>query len=773
MTTTRKVCIHGHYYQPPRVDPWLRELLPEGSAAPGLNWNQRILEESYAPLAWARRRDAQGRITDLVNCYAWTSFNFGPTLLSWLEQADPACYARILDADRQSLERWGHGNALAQCYHHIIMPLASPLDKEAQLAWTAADFRVRYRRDPEGLWLSEAAVDMPTLEAVAQAGFRFVVLAPRQARAVADMDGANQRDVDETSLDIREPYAAALSSGRELAVFFYHGPISQAVAFERLLEDGERYFQRITQAADRGLLCVATDGETYGHHFSFGEMALAYVLEQIRRGRDGLSLTNFAAYLADNPPARRILLHEPSSWSCVHGVERWRSDCGCADGGHPGWNQRWRGPLRDALHRNKQRVDEHYFTVGRGCFTDPRQALLDYGRVLAHGVSRTDFLDQHATPGLSPEERKTAVNLLAMQEWAMCSLASCAWFFDEISRVEPLNAMAYALRSMELAQSTGSGDWSPDFVRIMAAAESNIPGKGTGADLWGTHVLPRSMNLASWTQLGLLMDGVDEDGPVLSRDHGRSIQRNWLGAELVLEPELEPGPDGPEVRGRGRLTWSDTGVAEAFSWSWKAEQVERGVGVVTVNTPEGAVHSCSVADLAWNRRELVSLALLERQTQAWWLGQLRFARSASGHFQGYQEDQHRPIREDVWMLNLPALAWAVLVLGRGADDQEEFLSFLRTNWRPLREFDIRLAGHLLELLSFEQPDWAEAGQILERIVALAVPLNLWVVENRLWELSRKFPEAAGLARKLGIHPQTEAPRGIGTTGIAGETGRLR
>ncbi|PTN39111.1 hypothetical protein C6366_00270 [Desulfonatronum sp. SC1] len=769
--TTRKVCIHGHYYQPPRVDPWLRELLPEGSAAPGLNWNQRILEESYAPLAWARRRDAQGQITDLINCYAWTSFNFGPTLLSWLEQADPACYARILDADRQSLERWGHGNALAQCYHHIIMPLASPLDKEVQLAWTAADFRVRYGREPEGLWLSEAAVDTPTLEAVAQAGFRFVVLAPRQARAVADLDGANQRDVDESSLDISEPYAAALPSGRELSVFFYHGPISQAVAFERLLEDGGRYFQRINQAAGRGLLCVATDGETYGHHFSFGEMALAYVLEQIRQGREGLELTNFAAYLAVNPPTRRILLHEPSSWSCVHGVERWRTDCGCADGGHPGWKQRWRGPLREALHSNKQRVDEHYFIAGRRCFVDPRRALLDYGRLLAGGVSRSDFLDQHAAPGLSSREEATAVNLLAMQEWAMCSLASCAWFFDEISRVEPLNAMAYTLRSMELARSTGARDWSPDFVRIMAAAMSNIPGKGTGADLWRTHVLPRSMTLASWTLLGLLMDGENGEQAHADRDSGRRIQRTWVGAQLVLDLDRTSEADGAEVRGSGQLTSSNTGAVESFSWRWKPEH--SGRVCVIVGTPEGAVDSCSIADLAWNRRELISLAWLERRTQAWWDGQLRFANSALVQFQGWQEDQHLPVREDVWLLHLPGLAWAELVLGRTADDQEEFHAFLRTNWRPLREFDIRLTGHILELLASEQPEWTEAGHIIDRLAVLGLPLNLWAVENRLWELNQKFPEAAGLARKLGIHPQTEAPRVIVTTGEAGKTGRPR
>lgn len=756
MTATRKVCIHGHYYQPPRIDPWFQELLPEGSAAPGLNWNQRILEESYAPLAWARRKDARGRITDLVNCYAWTSFNFGPTLLSWLEWADPVCYARILDADRQSLERWGHGNALAQCYHHLIMPLASPLDKQAQLAWTIADFQARYQRAPEGLWLSEAAVDTPTLEAVAQAGFRFVVLAPRQARAVSTLDGSNFQPVDESSLDIRWPYAAVLPSGRELAIFFYHGPISQAVAFERLLTDGERHFQRIETAAGMGLLCVATDGETYGHHVPFGEMALAYVLEQIRQERDGLELTNFAAFLAANPPAQRIVLHEPSSWSCIHGVERWRSDCGCTDGGHPGWNQRWRGPLRNALALNKQYVDEHFFGVGRRLFNDPRKALLGYGRLQANAITRDAFLSQHVLAELSRKEREHALNLLAMQEWAMCSLASCAWFFDEISRVEPLNAMAYALRSMELARGTGARDWSPDVVEILACAESNIPGKGTGAELWRSHVLPRSMSPASWTLLGLLMDV--ETGDVLpgGRDGHSRVQRSWAGVELILELDASPRSKGEATRGWGRLQRPFTSTDESFSWRW--ESVGRGhrYGVVTVDSPEMGVSSCTYEDLAWNRREVVSLAWLRRRTQTWWDDQLRFAESALDHFQEWQEDQHRPAQEDVWLLFLPGLVWADVVLGFVAVNQDQFHSFLRANWQPSREFDIRLGARLLESLASEQPEWRKVGAILDRIAVLGLPLNLWAVENRLWELSRKNPEARDLVGKLNIHRQQDA-----------------
>ncbi len=747
MTASKKICIHGHFYQPPRIDPWLRELLPEGSAAPGDNWNQRILKASYAPLAWARRRDGQGRITNIVNCYEWISFNCGPTLLSWLESADPACYARILEADRLSVLRWGYGNAMAQCRHHVIMPLATHLDKEIQLAWAKADFQVRFGRDPEGLWLPEAAVDIATLEAVVAAGFRFVVLAPRQAEAVADMDGGNRLDMYESTLDIRVPYAVLLPSGRSIAVFFYHGPLSQAVAFERLLENGEQFWQRLVGAARPGLVSLATDGETYGHHFPFGEMALAYVLEQARQGRDGLELTNYAAFLAENPPSLQVILREPSSWSCVHGVERWRGDCGCTDGGHPGWNQRWREPLRRALETNKFRIDAHYFAVSDRYFRDQRKALLDYGQVLSGGAGIRDFAHDHFLPGLLPTDEQQGLDLLAMQEWAMSSLASCAWFFDEISRVEPLNAMTYALRAMELARATGAADWTGDFLQVVAQAVSNVPGKGSGSDLWHSHVLPRSMSLGDWVVLGLLLleaRGLLEE----KREHVLA----WPGARLtvVIEKSLSAGRSG-----QGVMDHLQNGRSDPFAWRWEQGRSNRPWSDLIhvrplargrkTRLPE-TVHCAG--NLAWSRRELIVLAWLGEQDRQWWSGQLDFAARAAGHFLKWQEDQCGQNREPVWLAYLPGLVWAFVENAESLRDQDEFLLFVRNHWHPLEMFDARLNEHLLTLLAEAPPDWSVLAAIMDRIRILGIAVDLWPVENRLWDMGLERPEVRELARRL-------------------------
>lgn len=324
----RQLCLHGHFYQPPREDPWMDTILPEGSAAPARHWNERICGESYGPLAWARRTNGTGRIIEIVNCYEWMSFNFGPTLLTWMEQQAPDIYARVLEGDSKSLERLGHGNAIAQIYHHVIMPLATDLEKRAEIAWALADFTARFKRPAEGMWLSEAAVDTRTLELLAQAGVKFTILAPRQARQVADLEQENWTEANEGNLDIREPYLVELPEGRSIAVYFYDGPLSQAVAFEGLLRNGDMFWGKLSGLAGKGLLALATDGETYGHHFKFGEMALAFALSQARAGVDDMRLTNYAAYLAENPPRRRARIHENSSWSCAHGVERWRSDCG-------------------------------------------------------------------------------------------------------------------------------------------------------------------------------------------------------------------------------------------------------------------------------------------------------------------------------------------------------------------------------------------------------------------------------------------------------------
>ncbi len=494
----RALCIHGHFYQPPRFDPWLEDVLPEGSAAPFHDWNERICRQCYSPMAFARRLDGSGLITEALNAYAWISFNFGPTLLTWLERHAEDTYRRILAADAESLARWGHGNALAQVYHHAIMPLAPRLDKELEIAWAIQDFQHRFRRPPQGMWLAETAVDLDTLDALAAAGIQFTILAPRQAKAIRMPGEADFHPVEEGFLPVHLPYRVATPSGQSITVFFYHGPVSQAVAFERLLQNGEHFWQRLLASFENGLRAVATDGESYGHHFPFGEMALAYVIDQARHGRDGVSLTNFAAYLAAQPATAEAIIHENSSWSCIHGVERWRSNCGCTTGDYPPGNQEWRRPLRRALNYLKYYVDDHYFSAMARLGPHPGTILKNYGRVLCGAEDLEGFLRRHGVAA-DPKALTQAARLLAMQRCSLASFSSCAWFFDDLARIEPLNGLTWARRALDLLAATGGPDVEAGFVRILAEAQANRPGAGTGADLWEHEVTPRRPSVEELT----------------------------------------------------------------------------------------------------------------------------------------------------------------------------------------------------------------------------------------------------------------------------------
>lgn len=544
---TKFLCIHGHFYQPPRLDPWIEDILPEASATPDHDWNARITRQCYAPLGVARRLDNKGLIRELINCYAWMSFNFGPTLLSWMERHAPETYARILAADAESLRRLGHGNALAQVYHHPIMPLATELDKTLEVQWAVQDFRQRFGRDPEGMWLAETAVDLPTLEVLADAGIAFTILAPRQARAVRQLEDKKFQPVSADNLDTTRPYLVRLSQGKSITVFFYHGPTSQAVAFERLLENGENFWNRLASSFSGGLRSIATDGESYGHHFPFGEMALAYVVDQARQGRDNLELTNYGAYLAKYPATHEALLHENTAWSCAHGLERWKSHCGCSDGGHAGWNQEWRRPLRRCLNYLKYYVDEHYFKHAPQFFTDPHLALQEYGLALAKTETLENFLTRHGKKELSNAEKTNACRLLLMQRLALASFASCAWFFDDISRLEPLNALTAARRAMDLLLASGGPDVENGFVRILAEAQSNAREDWDGATLWATMVTPRRPSLRN---LGAYLppDGPHEmDWPGLrlstrTEDQEQVIHGFWPST-LEEEEIREPSPE--------------------------------------------------------------------------------------------------------------------------------------------------------------------------------------------------------------------------------------
>ena len=487
MRHPRYVCIHGHFYQPPRENPWLDVVEVQDSAAPFHDWNERITRECYAPNSRSRMLDGQGRIVNLVNNYAWISFNFGPTLLSWLADHAPETHRDIVEADRLSRERrGGHGNALAQVYNHMILPLAGDRDRRTQVLWGIADFRHRFGRAPEGMWLAETAVDTPSLEALAEAGIRFTILAPSQARRWRKAGSSEWVEIP-GAIDPSRAYRANLPSGRSIALFFYDGNISRQVAFERLLDDGERFFDRLMKGFDDGrdhaqLMHIATDGESYGHHHAHGDMALAYLLQRLA-GHADVRVTNYGEFLERHPPEWEVEIHENSAWSCAHGVGRWSTDCGCRMRGD--WHQKWREPLRKALDELKTRFDHLFSTRGRECFPDAWKARDAYIEVVLERSPRAiqHFFRRHGHPDLDAVQMRDGLRLLEMQRDAMLMFTSCGWFFDEISGIETTQCLQYAARAIHLARHFGR-DFERKFLSILKTAPSNIPSFHDGKGVW-------------------------------------------------------------------------------------------------------------------------------------------------------------------------------------------------------------------------------------------------------------------------------------------------
>lgn len=452
----RSICIHGHFYQPPRENPWLEEIEIQESAAPWHDWNERITAECYGPNGAARILGPDGWIRSIVNNYSRISHNFGPTLLSWLEKKHPGVYENILRGDREGAVRFsGHGPAIAQAYNHIILPLASRRDKITQTVWGLEDFRSRYGRDPEGMWLPETAVDTETLEVLADCGIRFTILAPRQGAAVRRR-GGEWTDVRGEGIDITRPYSCPLPSGRSMALFFYSGPLAQQVAFGEALRNGGAFASMLMGAFspssdEDALISVATDGETFGHHHKYGDMALAYCLDEIEKSPE-YELTIYGEYLEGHPPVKEVSLEEKSSWSCVHGVERWRNDCGCSARSLPGWRQHWRKPLREALDFLRDTYSPFFLERGSAFFSDPDGTRNRYIKVLLGEESPGTFADREAGRELSPGEKTEALTLLEMERNLLLMYTSCGFFFDEVSGIETLQVIAYAERALELGE---------------------------------------------------------------------------------------------------------------------------------------------------------------------------------------------------------------------------------------------------------------------------------------------------------------------------------
>ncbi len=748
----KKLCIHGHFYQPPREDPWMDTIFPEGSAAPATHWNERICDESYSPLAWARRLDGQGRIIEIMNCYEYMSFNFGPTLLTWMERMAPDVYARVLEGDRASHARLGHGNAIAQIYHHVIMPLATDLDKRAEIAWALADFEARFGRAAEGMWLSEAAVDTRTLDLLAQAGVRFTILAPRQAREVADLRPEGGQDAwtpaNEGNLNIREPYLVELPEGRSIAVYFYDGPLSQAVAFEGLLRHGDMFWGRLSGMTGEGLLALATDGETYGHHFKFGEMALAHALSQARAGEQNVELTNYAAYLAQNPPKRRARIHENSSWSCAHGVERWRADCGCATEHKPGWNQRWRGPLRNGLNAVKARLDAHFLDLGSRLFHNPEAALIGYGRVLSGLETSKAYAAAHLRPGLGAPERDTAWKLLTMEKWALSSFASCAWFFDDLGRIEPLNALTFALRAMQLGRRTGLDDLEPLLLSFIGQASSNDPALGSGHDLWNQEVRPRRESSETILAQALLRLWAEGRLPEPAAGASSEAEAAWPGLSVAVRLA---GQDAHGNRqGTARITWARETGGDEHAWAWElAEGGDPFAGCLRVD--DTGARCIPAAYIPWGKRQALALAWVRRVEAQAWERQVAESRLGAHLFLPFREAQTTQTGAECWERLWSPLVWR-WIMGE-VPASRDFLSFLQERGRehPERALLARRVGQaLVRLLEVPKPDCQALRGILERAAAVNVAPELSAAQNIYWTRLKDDPQARLAGQALGF-----------------------
>ncbi len=517
--------IHGHFYQPPRENPWLEAIELQESALPCHDWNERVCIECYTPNSVSRVVDSRNKILDIVNNYSKMSFNFGPTLLSWMEIYAPLTYERIIKADIESVsEHNGHGNAIAQVYNHIIMPLANEHDKETQIKWGIRDFEYRFGRKPEGMWLAETAVDDATLKLLVDNGIKFTILSPYQALKIKKFNDKDWQDVSWGNVDPARSYKYIIKSdpSKSINLFFYDGAISRSVAFDELLKDGNKFINRLKEGISESrnypqLINIATDGESYGHHTKFGDMALSYVLK-IKAESEGFKITNYGEYLEKCESDYEADIKQASSWSCFHGVGRWKEDCGCSTGGQPGWNQKWRKPLREALDYLRDKLAVIFENEGKKYFNisawEVRNKYIDVVLNRSYSVIK-NFQKTNFRPDLNETEKVRGMELLEMQRQAMLMYTSCGWFFNEISGIETVQIMKYAARAMQLAANFSNEDIETPFLNILDEAKSNIKEHGTGKTIYEKWVKPSVVSLkevaALWAISSLYQEFEDEE----------------------------------------------------------------------------------------------------------------------------------------------------------------------------------------------------------------------------------------------------------------------
>lgn len=521
------ICIHGHFYQPPRENPWLDDVELQDSAHPNHDWNERVTEECYRQNAASRILGTDRKIVDIVNNYKNMSFNFGPTLLYWMQRHAPDVYEKILEADRLSQEQFnGHGSAIAQVWGHMIMPLCNERDKYTQVYWGIRDFEKRFGRKPRGMWLAETAVDCATLEVLAEQGIEFTILAPGQAKAVRKTGDKKWHETDASKLDTCVPYVCPLESGQKITLFFYNGPASHDVAYGGLLHSGENFANRLATSFGTGdgparLVHIATDGESFGHHHRHGDMALAYCLHHIRMEKEA-KITVYSEFLEKFPPQWEVQIHENSSWSCAHGIERWRSNCGCCGDQEYVGKQQWREPLRDALDDLRDDLAYLYEDRMKEYVQDPWQVRNEYIDLV---VDRSDAnvnacLKKWSGKVLDPQAKTNILRLLEMQRMCMMMFTSCGWFFDDISGIETVQILQYASRAMQIAGQFEDQDYEAEFMEKLADAPSSKGGHRDGKQIYMSQVMPSKIDLkrvgAHFALSSIFLDGQEPSSDIFS-----------------------------------------------------------------------------------------------------------------------------------------------------------------------------------------------------------------------------------------------------------------
>ncbi len=496
------ICIHGHFYQPPRENPWTGEIEKQNSAKPYHDWNERIYNECYKANSEAEIIDDTGKVVALVNNYELLNFNFGSNLLAWIKHKHPETYQKIIEADRKSIsEHSGHGNAIAMCYNHMIMPLANLNDKITQIKWGLADFKYHFGRDSEGIWLPETGCNLETIEVLINEGIKYIILDTSQAAFYNKLGDDKWIDVNNGSINPKLPYRcySGLNSSRYLDIFFYDGPVSKSVAFDDVLKSSENILTKILNAKDKEytgnqIISVAADGETFGHHKAHAERTLAFFMKSLAP-QNNLKIVNFGEYLELNPPEYEVKIkygdnNEGSSWSCVHGVKRWKEDCGCGGGG--GWIQQWRKPLRETMDWLRDQIIVIYENMGSLLFIDVWKARNDYIEIMLYKslAASNNFFKNNALRELSENEKQIAFKLLEMQRYSMLMYTSCGWFFSEISGLETVKILEYSAKAMEIVKELTGMDIEQDFIKRLDVAKSNIPKYKTGKGVYEQLVIP-------------------------------------------------------------------------------------------------------------------------------------------------------------------------------------------------------------------------------------------------------------------------------------------